>query len=352
VQKRVTIVVWVLAAVLCFSAWHTPLRVSFQQGVTYALVDTSGENRVTLLVRPAGKVFWKMTTSEATRHHRFTVELTEPATLVEYMLLSSEFIEEGTFRLLPQQTPFTVGVYGDSRNDHNMHRRIVEGILRHDPAFVINTGDIVNSGDREKEWLQFFADITPLSDRPYFVVVGNHEYPLELFSAFFHVSEEQTVQYFDTGSVRWIQLNSYLDLSTGSPSWNFLEERLRSAKEEGKMAIVLLHHPVLSAGPHHSDSIVKELQGSLLPLFETYDVPLVISGHDHAYQHLVRGNTHFIVTGGGGAALYPKAANPEGLVVYEKENHYVVLDFEAERIQARAFDTEGNILDFFSIPLR
>jgi len=80
-----------------------------------------------------------------------------------------------------------------------------------------------------------------------------------------------------------------------------------------------------------------------------------LNGHDHHYQRTYAiGNykgksqkgVHYIVTGGGGASIYPTI--PTSHSACRKEIHHItVLDFLDDRILGRAIDCNGNIFDAF-----
>src|SRR3954471_15478269 len=67
-------------------------------------------------------------------------------------------------------------VYGDTRDGHDVHRRIVEGVLSFHPALVLQTGDLVHHGNAADEW-RIFDDITGDMRRqvPYYPARGNHD---------------------------------------------------------------------------------------------------------------------------------------------------------------------------------
>jgi len=98
------------------------------------------------------------------------------------------------------------------------------------------------------------------------------------------------------------------------PAW--LERELASRDQFFK--IVIMHHPPISFGIHHSDwdqpSCGRNLKGKrqqLLNLFHKQGVQLVLCGHEHTYEHNIlqyskdeqatEHEIHFIVTGSGGA---------------------------------------------------
>src|SRR4029079_5210649 len=54
---------------------------------------------------------------------------------------------------------FRSAAYGDTRDGHDVHRRIVADVLGFHPALVLQTGDLVHHGDAAAEW-QTFDHIT------------------------------------------------------------------------------------------------------------------------------------------------------------------------------------------------
>src|SRR5579862_9268658 len=43
-------------------------------------------------------------------------------------------------------------VYGDTRDGHDMHRKLVALIMKQKPEIVLQTGDLVNRGSKEDLW--------------------------------------------------------------------------------------------------------------------------------------------------------------------------------------------------------
>ncbi|MFT5886806.1 MAG: hypothetical protein ACI9IP_003277 [Arcticibacterium sp.] len=76
-----------------------------------------------------------------------------------------------------------------------------------------------------------------------------------------------------------------------------------------KWTVVSLHAPIYSKGSHDSDGpgdwYIPPIRAAYLPIFEQYDVDLVLSGHSHIYERskLLRG--HYLNSGDFNTALYP-----------------------------------------------
>lgn len=58
--------------------------------------------------------------------------------------------KEDTFRFI---------VYGDTRDGHAVHRKLVAMIMKENPDFVLQTGDLVHRGTDDSLW-KIYDDIT------------------------------------------------------------------------------------------------------------------------------------------------------------------------------------------------
>lgn len=90
---------------------------------------------------------------------------------------------------------------------------------------------------------------------------------------------------FDYGNVHVVSLDSHdSDRSVGGLMLNWLDNDLAATLQD--WIIVIFHHPPYSKGSHDSDTESKliEMRENVLPILESYDVDLVLSGHSHAYE--------------------------------------------------------------------
>jgi hypothetical protein len=92
-------------------------------------------------------------------------------------------------------------------------------------------------------------------------------------------SDMEVEHYFDDPAhARWIRDA----LSAGGPRWR----------------IPFSHHPPFCAGPEHGNT--TGMVERLVPLFERAGVRLVLSGHEHNFQHAVVHDIHYVVSGAAG----------------------------------------------------
>lgn len=96
-------------------------------------------------------------------------------------------------------------------------------------------------------------------------------------------------QYLATGDLTAVASNTQLvpDTSSGTPhlQTQWLEQQLQAARAPGSsvdMIVVCEHHCALSSGP--SNGCDMGIRAAWLPLYDQYEVDLVIGGHDHDYE--------------------------------------------------------------------
>lgn len=315
-------------------------------------------------------------------HHAIRIEGLKPGQFYHYRVLLDGVPvgQPGTFSTAPEKNlPFSFLAYGDNRSDANAHRLVVSRMLEHPVAFLINTGDLVSKGDREDQWQEFFeieADLIRFS--PLYVAVGNHEVVnhavpkpfLRLFVPAKGAEEHPTYYSFRYSNVLFIVLDGFAEtepsvecffmirgfgecFKPAQVEW-LLEELNRAAAEPAiEHVIVVTHEGPYSSKPGRTGSGHMR---ALLPVFAESKVSLILSGHDHYYEHGISANLiHYVVTGGGGAPLYetvgPGApvAYPHKVLVSTSVYNFVRVDVDGERLYVTAYDAEGTVIEDFEI---
>jgi hypothetical protein len=263
--------------------------------------------------------------------------------------------------------------------------------------FVFHGGDMVTDGRRPSHWAKFVRENKmerPLATEfPLLPVIGNHEkandpvHGLPNYKAIFeypqfYVLDFPDVAVFVVDSDVVVDQYQFInddeqdalfhqwfvsDEGSEPPAW--LERELASRNQLFK--IVVMHHPPISFARHHSDWLkpsygreLKQKRKQFLSMLQQQEVQLILSCHDHLYEHsVVRVSTHegpgihVIVSGGGGVPLrsgsdaekrekYQQNYVAEGLEVklirQEVIYHYCLLDIDADSITIRVMETTGN----------
>ena len=253
----------------------------------------------------------------------------------------------------------TFAVYGDSRTFANEHHKIASAIAKRSEEgldFCVHTGDITTNGRVFAGWArEFFEPAAELLARiPLYPVLGNHELDSEYYFDFFALEGNERWYSFDRGGVHFIFLDSYSPLEPDSKQYEWLKADLVNCDSVWK--VMSLHTPFFSSGPHGrlneegkpGDKEMADLQEHILPLVEAYDVTMVFVGHDHLYERSKKGDTYFIISGGGGAPLYDVSKNLEQnpySEVLRAEHHYAVVEASVNKFDLTVYNGVGDVID-------
>jgi len=257
-----------------------------------------------------------------------------------------------TFRQgVSRGTAFRFAAFGDTRSGHQVHRLLVDAIAKEDVDFVINSGDLVEFGGYDDQWMTFFRIEAPLASHAFlYPVVGNHDdSPQRLFERYFLTElYARGTRYYvqDFGDVRFVAMDSEVEISRDSTQWNFIESNLKEGAEKDMIMVLSLHRPPYSSGTHGSELGFRALVDELAI---KYGVELVLAGHDHDYERTkpIRGTTH-IVAASAGANIRPVGPS-DFTEVLRTEPHFVILDVDGKSLTGRTINLAGETFDTFVI---
>lgn len=208
----------------------------------------------------------------------------------------SEWIQ---FRTAKKKDAITKFVYfGDAQNSVlSDWSRVVRMAYQTAPdaSFVVHAGDLINDAHYDNEWAEWYkAGGFIHSQWTAIPVLGNHEFrPLSDKDGDKKISIQwqpqftlpvedklskklhETVYTVDYQDLRIIVLNSNYNLREQT---NYIEEKLKTSK--AKWNIVTCHHSVFSPAKGRDFEYGRKIWK---PLFDKYNVDLVLNGHDHTY---------------------------------------------------------------------
>ncbi len=224
----------------------------------------------------------------------------------------------------------------------------VQAMLDQDDRYgydgLILLGDLIYpDGDAEQAPARISGVFAPLTRRGarLIPVLGNHDYMSGEQAQLLRALDRSTSWYTETvGIVRVIVLDTEQVDSSDQRAW--LAQTL-AAPTEAPWTIVAMHKPAYSAGQHGSD---EAIQDAWVPLFEQYDVPLVLAGHDHDYQRSTPINGVTYVVSGGAANLRP-TGHQDFTAVSASIRHFLDLAISTTALHGRAVDQAGNVIDSF-----
>lgn len=272
--------------------------------------------------------------------------------------------------------PVRIAVMGDSGFGQAITHDLAQAMADRNPDLFIHTGDLVYNAHQEGspiaafqyKWFQTHAPI--LHEAAVLPVVGNHEmyedaiweerayyfhaFPmLDSLRAASDLSQPPEIRrdwyQLAVGDIQFLFLNTQLFFGNGKRSEqnHWLEDRLSDPAYEA--SIVVFHVPPYTSGRHRLDgtAVIR----SWVPLFEAHNVPLVLSGHDHNYEHLYQNGVHYIVSGGGSSILYDQGIPQTISELFFKQSHYLIIDLMADTISLAAYASDGSQLDLIQIDL-
>ncbi|MDB5104214.1 MAG: metallophosphoesterase [Fibrobacteres bacterium] len=255
--------------------------------------------------------------------------------------------------------------YGDTRTNPDTHQLVINAISKVDPELVIFSGDLWDgygltteaSQAKFKSVLTKNANIAALLEKNlYLVARGNHETEAELLS--FQpslVRGGKPVYAFTQGNCFFISLSMDPLVSLA-----FLETQLQSAEaKKADWKFVFSHYPVYSTGDHGAQGLPDVER-----ICDKYGVNVVFNGHDHMYERtnqIYAGKvvdttsrltsskgTVYIVSGGGGAPLYP--VGRQWWTRFSKSvNNFCEITADASLMTVTARTPDGKALDSFTL---
>jgi hypothetical protein len=268
-------------------------------------------------------------------------------------------------------TKFSFIAYGDTRGRRDgvaiqyEHSLLVDSMLaqikklqstEYPVRFILQSGDAVQRGVDAHQWNVSFVPLinrlTTEAGVPYFLAPGNHDVTSAPTA---DAPERQTPlrNYLDAvsqlippdGSAR--RMPSYptysfgygntfvlafdADIAGDETQFQWVKGQLEGLdrKRYGNV-IVFCHQAPFSSGPHGGPTVEPPtaiLRERYMPLFHANHVRVVLSGHEHLFEHWVErytdsAGTHrmdLVVSGGGGAPIYAYSGEPN-LEDYLKAN--------------------------------
>lgn len=323
----------------------------------------------------------------AAHYHSVTFKGLQPETLYAYRVGDGvNWTEYYHFKTASSEAkPFSFIYFGDAQNDIRTHwSRVFREAFRDAPraAFTLHAGDLIDEDAWDAEWGQWHQGPDWVNGTiPVVATPGNHEY----FQTFdrtqksrvrkqvsthwrpqfaFPIQDvpdaslQETVYYLDYQGVRFISLDSNTAQAAQVP---WLREVLENNPHP--WTIVTFHHPVFSPASDRDNTELRELWK---PLFDEFQVDLVLSGHDHiyartgevdqakvfnvpsGYQQAYDPNIGTVyVVSVSGPKLYKVTKGKYAKRFAENTQLYQIINIEGNQLRFRAFTATGNLYDEF-----
>jgi 3',5'-cyclic AMP phosphodiesterase CpdA len=237
-----------------------------------------------------------------------------------------------------------------------------------DARFIIHGGDLVDHARAIQDWNEWFAAAGWINACiPIVPAIGNHEYYdgnwgrnvfTPLWRPQFTLPENgiselpETNYYFDFQGLRVIILNSNIEIEKQS---EWLKRVLEN--NPNRWTVAVFHHPIYTGCNKNRDN--KEIRNAWNPLFNQYQVDIVLTGHDHTYARghspeqkdlssSARTGPVYIVSVSG-PKLYQVNQNRWMDRAAENTQLYQIISIDNNILDYKAYTVIGEIYDAFQI---
>jgi tartrate-resistant acid phosphatase type 5 len=285
--------------------------------------------------------------------------------------------------------------FGDWGRNSAAERAVANGIRARGAAYDAGLllGDnfyFPLTGTDDPRWHELFEDLYQPADLRFWAVLGNHDYitlagprpvpgqpapgaqPVNMDIEFAYTREHPGGR-FNLPS-RWYRLDlpaeqptvTVLMLDTnyrertfgGKPFMDQQTAWLRQQLDELRpppdgpagprraWIICCAHHPIFTNGNTHDDD--ARLKREWLPMLDSHGVDFYLAGHNHCLEHVqVPGSRiSHLVSGGGGANLYPRKQRHPGWFAQSYGFTHLVL--RPDRAEVSFVDTAGRVMHSFT----
>ena len=257
----------------------------------------------------------------------------------------------------PQYETVRFAVVGDFGWGSKEQAAVAAQVADWEPDFVITTGDNncpsgasdtidANIGQHYHSFIHPYAGSygEGADSNRFFPCLGNHDWLTEGAQPhldYFELPGYERYYDFQHGAAHFFCVDSDASEPDGvtadSLQAAWLQEAL--AASTAPFQVVYLHHPPHSSGSHGDNA-------NLQWPFRDWGADLLLAGHDHSYERLVRDGLLEIVNGSGGAALRGFSVQASGSQVGDDQHHGAQLvTIDGERAVVEFFATSGELID-------
>jgi hypothetical protein len=210
--------------------------------------------------------------------------------------------------------------------------------------FVVMDGDNIYGGHKASDFQRKFEQpYKPLLDEgvKFYASLGNHDDPdVERNYKLYNMGGQRYYS-FQKKDVEFFALDSnYMDPK--QLAW--LEGQLKSS--DAKWKICFFHHPMFTAATFHGPDL--DLRKQLMPLFTEYGVNLVLSGHEHVYEHVKPQNGVYIfVLGNSGELRFHniRLNNDIDQVGFDTDRDFMMMEISGNELYFQTISRTGATID-------
>lgn len=312
-----------------------------------------------------GSLVEEVVEPEAVQKHHVMLDGLEVNTRYFYEVYSgsSAASNEEDFKTAPRhdQKQFSFLVLGDSGVDTptqwSVGEQMRKSMNEREADFIVHVGDVhQGAGDYYDDiYFKPYRDI--IKNVNVFTSLGNHDVITDNGGVYlddFYLprnNADSTERYY---SFRWanayfIALDTNGSFTPGSAQHEFLLEALNDSLRTSAMwTFIYAHHPPYTEywTGYYGD---ERVQNHLVPIYEEYDVDMVMNGHTHSYERGEKEHVHYLVTGGGGGSLDDFFIDYDHITFSDMVHHFTRIDVDDDQLTVTAIDEQGERVDRFVV---
>ena len=243
---------------------------------------------------------------------------------------------------------FKFGVLGDFGNGTKAQYQLADQMFKLHERFkydvVLLTGDNVLGSERPQDFkVKFEVPYKPLLDAgvTFHAALGNHDAREQRYYKLFNMGGELYYAFSPSPDVRFFMLETTYPTPE---QFGWLEKELKASSDKWK--IVVFHQPLYSSGSRHGSDL--RLREVLEPLLVTYNVSVVLTGHDHVYERVKpqKGITHFVL-GSGGEIRVGNLNRGTGMTAkgFDTDQAFMAAEITGDQMYFNAVSRLGDVVD-------
>ena len=250
------------------------------------------------------------------------------------------------FALPSAQNSVKFAVIGDAGTGDTPQYDIANQMAQFHTKFpfdqVIMLGDNIYGGQGSQDLIKKFSQpYKALLDAgvKFYASLGNHDDPANTRYPLWNMGGERYYSYAKK-NVRFFALDSN-QVDQKELAW--LESALKSSQEEWK--ICYFHHPLYSDGKTHGPSV--DVRVVFEPLFITYGVNVVFSGHDHIYERLTpqKGINYFVEGAAGELRKGDTKRSATTAAAFDQDRSFMLVEIDGNNLSFQAISRTGTTVD-------
>jgi Calcineurin-like phosphoesterase len=253
---------------------------------------------------------------------------------------------------------------------------IIENIISVNPELIITTGDHVKNVKSAKCWIEMSEQ---LKDKMK-IAIGNHDRDSSKIYKQITRNHNLTSPYYshDFKNIHFISLSTEHPFEDESKQYEFIKNDLEKTSKNPNVDWIIVHNHKAFYSTRNDMEIAEELRNTYHPLFEKYNVDLVISSHNQYYERTYPlfynsesdedpifspdnsefsynnpNGIIFLTVGTGGDELQDIIDNEDYYIIQEEEYGFLNLKLENEGKtligEFHAGDDDDDILDNFEL---